>query len=100
MLIRSLTVIAILICLLLLFGCTTRPQIDRVEIRTKFVATPEALMYCPKPPVLTEEQIKAIDTEQEYNEALVLPLYLNNETCYNSMNNIKAYNKGVEDLNN
>lgn len=89
----------IIAAVIALGACASRPQIDRVEIRDRYISIPNEMLICPKPPVLTKDELNAIDMEDEYNEKVVLPLYLNNETCYNTIKSIRSYNETVSKLN-
>lgn len=76
----------------------TRP--DRVRTEIRYIDVPEEYLTeeaCPPPIELTLEEITALETEEDYNDAFVIPLYSNNEKCYLNTKRIKAFNQVFTD---
>ena len=94
------TKLAYCLPVLLLAACgTSEPTIDRVQKVPVYYSPPQELMVCPPPVELTDDLIESIQTEADYNEKVVLPLYQNNEECHSNMNKIREESEKHDLLN-
>ena len=84
---------------LLLGACASNPEIDRVVRVTEFVTVPDGLLVCPSAPTLTEEEITLLETETDYNEQYVLPLFEARDRCEQSIEAVRELNIDAEARN-
>lgn len=82
----------ILICVFVLSACASKPDIDRVQKVTEYVTVPEDLLVCPPAPVLTRAEIVSLETETDYNEKFVLPLWIARNRCAASIEAVREFN--------
>ena len=91
------------ISILLLAGCATdrKDSPEKIIIREKPVVRviPDSFLVCSPPPVVHDELIEMAETEQPFNEELVIPLFVNNEECYMNMNRIIRWNEQGKEIN-
>ena len=79
---------------------TPQPTIDRVQRVPVYVTIPDdILMKCPLAPNLTDEEMLEIQTETDYNEKFVFPLWEAHDKCKSIINNIIIINEDAKRRN-
>lgn len=77
-----------------LSACASLPDIDRVQKVPEYIIIPEAILeQCPNAPRLDKDERAAIETETDYNEMFVLPLWEAHIKCQTVINSIRILNE-------
>lgn len=83
-----------------LVGCASTPDIDRVQRIPVYQEVPIELLSCTEAPILTDEEIEALETETQFIEQYLDPLIEAHQICFDSVQDVKDWNSSIRERNN